>query len=677
MKKRLFIIIPVLIALIAFILVYRYYNKEDKATSLTVNERTWVENNKDKVVDFEVINNYPLYGENGEGVFFNFLKDFEKNINLEFNKIPYLKESKPTTNSYRIRIVNDDEKLTKKDLMLFKDNYVAVGKEYQRINKIRDMKNLTFGIFEEDKDIISFYLKSASNITYKTYSNIDDLTKALDNNEVNMIIIPNIMYLDKTIDSKYSINYYLTEINKKVVLTLGDNDKLNNIVTKYFNKWKETKYVSEYNESYLNYYLTVKNISGKAKANLISKEYTYGYIDNPPYEIKKNGKLRGIAAEYVNRINRLSNIEFKYKKYNDLKSLKKAIKKGEVDLYFDYYNLSDDKYKETISTFIEDYVVLAPKDTDFIINSFESLKNQDIVMVKDTSLYNYFDNNSRASIKKVNNIKDLTNDKSKLVVLDREVYNYAKDKYFRNYDLLYTDTMMNDYKFMVKKDNNDFYNLFNYIINTNSYYAYRNTGLKSINASVLEDATFEKLYMIVLIVIFTPIIIVLGIYLSLKYKNRKKKALKIDRHKYTDILTSLKNRNYLNDKMPEWEDCKVYPQAIVMVDLNNVKYINDNYGHEAGDELIVKAASMLVNTQLENSEIVRTDGNEFLIYLVGYSAKQIETYTNKLSKELKGLPHEFGAALGYSIIENDIKNLDDAINEATIVMMNNKEEDKK
>ena len=129
--------------------------------------------------------------------------------------------------------------------------------------------------------------------------------------------------------------------------------------------------------------------------------------------------------------------------------------------------------------------------------------------------------------------------------------------------------------------------------------------------------------------------------------------------------------------MPEWEDCKVYPQAIVMVDLNNVKYINDNYGHEAGDELIVKAASMLVNTQLENSEIVRTDGNEFLIYLVGYSAKQIETYTNKLSKELKGLPHEFGAALGYSIIENDIKNLDDAINEATIVMMNNKEEDKK
>ena len=143
------------------------------------------------------------------------------------------------------------------------------------------------------------------------------------------------------------------------------------------------------------------------------------------------------------------------------------------------------------------------------------------------------------------------------------------------------------------------------------------------------------------------------------------------------MLTSLKNRNYLNAKMPEWEECKVYPQAIVIVDLNNVKYINDNYGHEAGDNLIIKAASTLVNTQLENSEIIRTDGNEFLIYLVGYSERQVATYTKKLFKELKELPHDFGAGVGYSIIEDDIKTLDDAINEATLDMITSKEELKK
>ena len=126
--------------------------------------------------------------------------------------------------------------------------------------------------------------------------------------------------------------------------------------------------------------------------------------------------------------------------------------------------------------------------------------------------------------------------------------------------------------------------------------------------------------------------------------------------------------------MNEWEECSVYPQSIVMVDLNNVKYVNDNFGHEEGDQLIVKAAGILVNTQLENSEIIRTDGNEFLIYLVGYSERQVETYTKKIAKEMKNLPHEFGAAVGYSMIKDKIKTLDDAINEATLQMIANKED---
>ena len=47
--------------------------------------------------------------------------------------------------------------------------------------------------------------------------------------------------------------------------------------------------------------------------------------------------------------------------------------------------------------------------------------------------------------------------------------------------------------------------------------------------------------------------------------------------------------------MPIWENSKIYPQTIIMIDLNNIKYVNDNYGHEAGDNLIVAAASNLVN----------------------------------------------------------------------------------
>lgn len=677
MKKKLIIIIPIVIALLTFVFVYRYYNKEDKTTTLTVTEKRWVEENKEKTYDFEVINDYPLYGMNGTGVIFNFLSDFEKNIGIEFNKIPYLKNSTPTTDSYRIRILDNDTKLNDNDLFLFNDNYIAVGKNYERISHIKDMKNIVFGVFKEDSTDVSYYLKSGTNLSYKTYESITDLYQALDKGEVNMIIIPNVMYLDYIIQKdKYSINYYFTEMKKQVVLTLSNNDKeLNKILKKYYRKWRLTNYVSEYNDAYLEYYIDKNNLTAKTKASLISKNYVYGYVENTPYEVKVNGKLAGIAGEYIDRVSRLADINFKLKKYSSRKELQKAIAKGEVDIYFDYYNYNNDQYLATISPFIEDYAVLGKQEDNHIVNSFESLKNQEIVMLKGDSLYNYFANNSKASIKTYDELDEmLDNADDKIVVVDNEIYSHYQNNKFSDYKLLYKDTMMNDYKFMVKNNNEAFYDLFNYIINTNSYYNYRNSGIENLHASILENSTFEQVYTIVLAIIFIPLVIIAIIYLSLKKKKQIKKVKMADRHKYTDMLTSLKNRNYLNAKIHEWEDCEIFPQAIVMVDLNNVKYVNDNYGHEEGDQLIIKAAGVLVNTQLENSEVIRTDGNEFLVYLVGYSERQVATYTKKLSKEMKTLPHEFGAAIGYSMITDEIKTLDDAINEATLEMITNKED---
>ena len=677
MKKKLIVIIPLIIAIVTFIFVYRYYNKEDKTTTLTVSEKRWVEEHNEKEYDFEVVNDYPLYGLNGTGVIFDFIKDFEDKIGIEFNKIPYLKTSIPTENSFRIRILSNDEKVGKKDLPLFIDNYVAVGSKYQRINHVEDIKNQVIGIFKEDSEDIGFYLKTGTNISFKTYSKIEELYTALDNNEVNMIIVPNIMYLNYTIQkNKYYINYYFNEMKKQIVLTLSDdNQELNTIVTKYYNKWRQTKFIEEYNKEYLNYYLETNKLDAKTKATLISKNYVYGYIENAPYEVKVNGKVAGIAGEYIDRVSRLANINFKYKKYSSVNALQKAVDKGEVDVYFEYYNISGKEYVPTISTFIEDYVVIGKQKDNHVVTSFESLRNQEIAMIKDNSLYNYFKNNSRAKIKTYKDIDDLVkNAGTRLIVVDNEIYSHYQSSKFKKLNLIYRDTMMNDYKFMVKDKNAAFYDLFNYIINTNSYYNYRNSGIENMTASILEDSTLEQVYLIVLTVIFSPIVIFLTIYLIIKHKKQIKKIKITDRHKYTDMLTSLKNRNYLNVKMPEWEECEVFPQAIVIVDLNNVKYVNDNYGHEEGDQLIIKAAGILVNTQLENSEIIRTDGNEFLIYLVGYSERQISTYTKKLSKEMKNLPHEFGAALGFSMITDEIKTLDDAINEATLEMITNKED---
>lgn len=676
MKKKSIIIIPIAVVLLVFLGVYVYFNKQDAKNTLTVSEKKWIEDNKTNVVDFSVINDYPLYGMNGNGVFFNFLSDFEKNVGLEFNKLPYSKEEKAKGDSYQFRVLNNEDSLTSRDLLLFTDGYIALSKEYVRINHVSDMTNITFGVFTNDVAEISYYLKSGSNLAYKSYNTIDELFLALDQNEVGMIIIPNIMYLDKTIGkSNYSITYYFTEMRKQVVLTLSEsNTRLNGIIKKYFNQWKNNHYVKEYNQAYLDYYVENNGLTAKTKADLISKNYVYGYVDNVPYEMEVDGTVAGIAGEYINRVTRLTDISFVFKKFKTKEALKKAIDKGDIDIYFDYYNDGRDNYLMTLSTFVEDYVVLGKQKDHHIVNSFESLKGQKIAMIGDNSLYNYFENNSRSTITTYDNVAALSkNALDKLVVVDREVYNHYRNSYFKNYDVLYTDTMMNDYKFMVKKENEAFYNLFNYIINTNSYYNYRNSGLEDISRSVIERKSFAQLFFIILSLVSIPLILLTVFIVYMKQKKKITKVKKEDRHKYTDLLTSLKNRNYLNKKTPEWEASKLYPQAIVMIDLNNIKYINDNYGHEEGDKLIIKAASILVNTQLENSEIIRTDGNEFLIYLVGYSEQQVATYSQKLEKEMEALPHEFGAGVGYSMILDEIKTLDDAINEATLEMMTKKQ----
>ena len=159
----------------------------------------------------------------------------------------------------------------------------------------------------------------------------------------------------------------------------------------------------------------------------------------------------------------------------------------------------------------------------------------------------------------------------------------------------------------------------------------------------------------------------------MKLHSANKKLKKTEKLKFIDMLTSLKNRNYLNASITKWDENKIYPQAVVIVDLNNIKFINDTHGHDEGDKVIKKAASILINNQLENSDIVRTDGNEFLVYLIGKNEKEIGDYVRDLKKRFKTLPYGYGGACGYSMIEDDIKTLEDAINEATLDMRTDKE----
>lgn len=170
---------------------------------------------------------------------------------------------------------------------------------------------------------------------------------------------------------------------------------------------------------------------------------------------------------------------------------------------------------------------------------------------------------------------------------------------------------------------------------------------------------------IIYIVIAIVIISVIS-YMLLKKDLYKKKTRKEDRLYYLDAMTNVKNRNYLNDNIEFWNSSKIYPQAIVIIDINKLKTLNDKYGHEAGDNQIRSVASVLIRTQKDNTEILRTDGDEFMIYMVGYDEKKVGSYIHKLNREIQlSLSNrDYGVSIGYSMINSEQTTIDDAINDS-------------
>ena len=165
--------------------------------------------------------------------------------------------------------------------------------------------------------------------------------------------------------------------------------------------------------------------------------------------------------------------------------------------------------------------------------------------------------------------------------------------------------------------------------------------------------------------------VVYGIVKKVLYNKKTKKE---DRLYYFDAMTNLKNRNYLNDNIDFWSSNKVYPQAIVVIDINSLKTLNDKYGHEAGDNQIKAVASVLIKTQRDNSEIMRTDGDEFIIYLIGYDEKKVGSYIHKLNRELiSSLPNkDYSVSIGYAMITNEQTTIDDAINDSLAMIKKSK-----
>lgn len=382
-----------------------------------------------------------------------------------------------------------------------------------------------------------------------------------------------------------------------------------------------------------------------------------------PYENYSNSNFVGTLSNYLHDFSETVNISIDVVRYDTEDDLKNALVSGDIDFALTNFDATtlNMKHNLTLPIVDEDYVVLSLENIP--LSGLRGLSQNKVSVVGSSNLYNLCASN-KLDVKLFKDTNDLIrNVNDNVIVMDKATYLYYKDSKLSKYKIIYENSIKDAYKFIVNKEDETFYYLLNYYVNSHDYKMVRYNYKTNV---MIEDSNKDLVYACILLGIIIAIILITVII-----SNRKLNKMGLDRNdrlKYIDPMTSLKNRSYLNHNIYKWDDNVIYPQAVVVMDINKMKQINDTYGREAGDEVIKKVASILINEQLENTDIIRSGGDEFIIYMIGYSKDKVVEYARKLNRKMKSISNAYGVEYGYSMILDEVKSVDDAINESITMM---------
>ncbi len=145
-----------------------------------------------------------------------------------------------------------------------------------------------------------------------------------------------------------------------------------------------------------------------------------------------------------------------------------------------------------------------------------------------------------------------------------------------------------------------------------------------------------------------------------------------------DQMSELLNRTAYEEFIA---DLKTNTSKIIifMADLNFLKYLNDNFGHNTGDEAIKNVALIMKETFSDKENCYRIGGDEFCVISIGNDQTEFETmyqkFTEKIAEKNNEVNYPFSVASAYYIVQDE--NIDDAMQIVDNMMYDNKKEIKK
>lgn len=548
--------------------------------------------------------------------------------------------------------------------------YVSINKP--NIRQPEQLSNHRIGITEHLAHIQAFS-SSVNQDDLVVFSSYEKLFEAAKNQQVDAFygVTESVDYLlsqQKETALFYSL---ISDLKTDVFLHVNSkNNALVDVIQRVFTDISfdklialEQKWLSG-RAGYFNQQLKAVNLNSLEKAWLLKQQkIKIGMVNNwrPMEFLNKEGQLAGINVDLFKLIESRLEVDFSYQIYPDWQTLIKAIENKEVDMIA---SVAPDDDKRYFLNFSQAYWRLPWAIVHPVVGgsntNLSAFKGQRVAVIKgvylNKVLAKQFPDIQVVSADNIDHAFYLLQKGEVAAVIANlaPASDLLKRESLIQMGLSTIDNLPNDEQHIATRNDWPFLGsiiekALNTISETDKKIIYNQWLNLEITHGIEKGVVINIAVQIgVLTLLIISIIIFWNRRLYIEVKERKKLEQKMKYMATHDELTGLANRTLLTERIStaiHYHKRQRRKLAVLFIDLDGFKHVNDKYGHDVGDELLKSLTDRLKDCVRDSDTVARFGGDEFVLLLTGLNKKEEASFIAEKVIKVINLPVKLSAAL--------------------------------